>query len=316
MRELGKPNYLHDLHCHTKRSDGNDEPIELIDRARDLGMKVVAITDHDVTPPAEVVRDGTKMDISSYAASQGVKVIRGIEISCDTEVEDVHLVAFGCNWEDEHIGRLSEFIKQSKIKAYQRLTELLCEGGIQVRWEEVLEHNGERLRPEDVQKKHIFELIAQKGYARSWKEAKLLVRDNPALNVKREKPDPLETLDLVHEAGGIGILAHPHLIDETIAVNGRTIGRDEYIDRLVDRGLEGIEVCYPYSKTSYKGKMQDEQIWAEVRRRYAGVVKVLSGGSDYHADEKKGINNPRTLGECGVDEEYFNSNELLTRLVG
>ena len=49
-----KPNYLCDLHCHTNRSDGNDEPAELIEKAVKLGMKVIAITDYDIVPPRDV----------------------------------------------------------------------------------------------------------------------------------------------------------------------------------------------------------------------------------------------------------------------
>ena len=295
---MSKPNYLIDMHCHTTRSDGNDEPRELVHKAQALGMKVVAITDHDVVPPAEVFQGG-------------VKVVKGMEISCDTNVEDVHIVALGCDWNMTQFGQLTDAVEASKLEAYKRLTEVLCDNGIRVEWSELLENR----KPEDIEKKHIFELMAKKGYTSSWQEAKLLVIGNPILNVKREKPDPVEVLDIVHSAGGIAILAHPYLIDERVSVHGKVITREDYIDRLIDNRLDGIEVCYPYDKTSYKGTKSNEQIWAEVESKYKDAVRVLSGGSDYHADEKKGVTNPRGLGECGIEEEYFAGNEILRKLI-
>ena len=57
MKEL-KTNFPVDLHCHTVRSDGADTPKELIDRAAELGMEIIAITDHDVRPPKVIEVDG------------------------------------------------------------------------------------------------------------------------------------------------------------------------------------------------------------------------------------------------------------------
>ena len=93
-----KPNYLCDLHSHTTRSDGNDTPKEFLDTAAALGMKVVAITDHDVLPPEKIEVGGLMVDVERYAQKKGMKVLKGIEFSCETEVEDVHLVAFGCDY--------------------------------------------------------------------------------------------------------------------------------------------------------------------------------------------------------------------------
>ncbi|MFQ8897944.1 MAG: PHP domain-containing protein [[Clostridium] scindens] len=93
---MKKPNYTIDLHCHTNRSDGADTPKELVDQAAEAGMKVIAITDHDIRPVKTI--DG--MDAVEYAASKGVVLLRGIEISCQTTVEDCHIVCFGCDWND------------------------------------------------------------------------------------------------------------------------------------------------------------------------------------------------------------------------
>ena len=149
---------------------------------------------------------------------------------------------------------------RSKTNAYRQLTEILTENNIRVSWEDVLNGGPHGRRAEDeVQRKHIFEAIALKGYTKTWQEAKLLVRDNPAYNVRREKIDPAEAIKIILDAGGIPILAHPNLIDETVYRDGEELmPRAAYIERLIEAGLMGIEAIYPYDKTQLQGK-QDQR---------------------------------------------------------
>jgi 3',5'-nucleoside bisphosphate phosphatase len=161
-----------------------------------------------------------------------------------------------------------------------------------------------RRNPDDVQRKHVFEAMAAKGYAPSWSEAKITVQGDPELNVKRRKIDPHAAVALIHRCGGVAILAHPYLIEELVWPGGGTVlARAAYIDRLIEAGLDGIEASYTYNKTSYKGTMTPEQIEQEIRALYTKRVRFISGGSDYHADHKKGIKNARKLGERGVAVE-------------
>lgn len=301
-----------DLHAHTTRSDGNDSPAELLENAAACGLKVVAITDHDVLPPDDLEKDGALRSVAEVAASLGIGVLRGIEVSCDTSVDDVHIVGFGCDWHARAIQWLPELAVTSKTRSYKALVEKLCAAGMALlRWDELLE--GGRTA-EEVQKKHIFELIARKGYAPSWQAAKIMVRDNPDYDVKREKPDPIKTIASLHEAGGIAILAHPYLIDESVSLGGAAVSRDAYIRRLIEAGLDGIETRYTYDKTSYKGTMSPDAICQEVEARYGKSVSLLSGGSDYHADHKKGAANPRQLGDAGITLDYFLQHPALSRL--
>jgi predicted metal-dependent phosphoesterase TrpH len=305
--------YPCDMHCHTVRSDGNDTPQELIDNAAALGMYAVGITDHDVTPPEMMeLADGRTVGTIDYAAERGVRLVLGYEFSCDTRVDDVHICGYGLDW--NHPDLLAEVAaaKQSKAQAYEELCRRLTEAGMPVDWEADILHyldpNGKpALRtPADVQRKHIFEAMSARGYAADWSEAKILVRDNPALNVQRRKIDPSEAIRLIHRCGGVAVLAHPYLIDAVIEVSGRAkCSRDEYIDELIAAGLDGIEVRYTYDKTTYKGTQTPEAIEAKVRARYADRLRILSGGSDYHADHKKSSKNVRGLGERGLTVAEF-----------
>ncbi len=307
----GKP-YECDLHCHTTRSDGADTPQELILNAKRTGLRVLAITDHDVRPPERIVlTSGEEVDISLYAKQQGIILLKGIEISCQTEVEDVHIICFGCNWSDPFFTELEAGVAASKIKSYRELTKRLSQYNMPVSWEEILDNGGNPISEEHVQKKRIFEIMAEKGYVPSWSDAKLLVKNDDRFRVDREKPDPVHVIHEVHRCGGICILAHPFLISDSIRIGSESLDRRGYIERLIETGLDGIEACYTYSKTSYAGCQSDKEIEKYVRREYEERLDIISGGSDYHADQKKGVKNARMLGESGVTYEYFINNNKL-----
>ena len=334
-----RASYLVDLHTHSTRSDGADTPQQLIDHAAALGMKVIAITDHDIRPPKEItveaadVGNGALMektvmektdaggsilaDPVDYARSKGLQLLRGIEISCETTAEDCHLVCLGCDWEDPFFNDLERAVVESKIGSYRELVRRLDADGMHMTWEEVLENGGNPVSQEQVQKKMIFELIARKGYQKDWSTAKLMVKNTPSYQILREKPDPVQVIRQVHRCGGIVIMAHPYLVNEPVRLSSGTMDRAAYIDRLIEAGLDGIEACYPYSKTSYGGSMTPEQIEDEVRERYSGRVAIISGGSDYHADFRKGVPpaKARIIGECGITLEYFQQNPLLQKVL-
>lgn len=318
-----RPDYPVDMHTHSTRSDGADTPQQLIDHAAALGMKILAITDHDIRPPKDIFVEEAgsgeqiPVDAVDYAWSKGLHLLRGIEISCETRAEDCHLVCLGCDWEDPFFDALEQAVVESKIGSYRELVRRLDADGMHMTWEEVLENGGNPVSEEQVQKKMIFELIARKGYQKDWSSAKLMVKNTPSYQILREKPDPVRVIHEVHRCGGIVIMAHPYLINEPVRLSCGTMDRAAYIDRLIEAGLDGIEACYPYSKTSYGGSMSPEQIESEVRERYTDRVAIISGGSDYHADFRKGVAaaKARIIGESGIPLEYFQKNALLQEVL-
>ena len=273
-----KPNYLCDLHCHTNLSDGMDTPKEFIDRAASFGMKVIAMTDHDKNPPSTVDVNGLMVDINKYAEERGLILLRGIEFSCDTTTEDVHIIAFGCDFSDERFLKLERKTSISKISAYKELVNRFNNAGFKISWEEVLNNNGNPIEAKSVQKKLIFQLIADKGYTKSWKDAKIMTQTNKEFEVLRIKPECKEIIKLIHDTNGVSILAHPHLF------NHKTIKRKAYIENLIALGLDGIEASYAYSKTNYHGILSDKQIKNEIVSEYKKRGLFISGGSDYHGE--------------------------------
>jgi hypothetical protein len=307
------PRYPCDLHSHTNRSDGNDTPRELIDAAAALGLRALGLTDHDIDPPRTIVDEGGRtLGLVEYAAERGVVLVPGYEFSCDTRVDDVHICGYRLDWDHPDLQAEVRAARRSKSVAYEDLCAALTAKGMPVDWEvDVLtakDAAGKVIRrdPEEVQRKHVFEAMAARGHAATWSEAKLRVRDDPDLNIPRRKIDPVEAIALIHRCGGTAVLAHPHLIDEDVRPAGLPpMTRSAYIDRLIEAGLDGIEARYTYDKTTYKGTLTPEAVEEEVRRAYGSRVRFLSGGSDYHADHKKGAKVVRRLGERGLTWEEF-----------
>lgn len=309
--EIVKAVYPVDLHTHSNRSDGTDTPAELIEHAAAAGLSIIALTDHDIVPPETIQAAGRAEAVSpvAYAAEYGVTLIPGTEISCETELEDVHLVCLGCDWRAPYFSRLAAEMIQSKIEGYGRLLERLTCAGYPLNWQELLNSGPSPIEKEQVQKKMIFELMAKKGYTKDWQSAKLMIKNRPEFQVKRQKPDPREVIGHIHRAGGIVILAHPYLI--SLPDQERSV----YIDSLIEAGLDGIEACYTYHKTSYSGPWSPEQIESFIRRDYEDVLPIISGGSDYHNDGRKGVANPRHLGEKGLSKTAFARTPMLKALL-
>lgn len=299
--------YECDLHTHTNRSDGADTYEELIDRAVKRGLLVLAITDHDVTPLLTMKTEDGEISLQSYGKSKGISIIPGIEFSCNTEVEDVHVLGLGCDFSHPGFEIQEQKIVESKMNGYSLLCERLTEQGMPVTFEEICTYKGRNIAPEEVQKKMIFEYMADMGYAEDWSRAKLMVKHTPFLQIKREKPEAEDMIRLIKESGGIAVLAHPYLMEENVSwANGKG-SRAEYIERLIDAGLDGIEGAYTYNKTSYSGTLTPEEIEKEIRKLYAEKVSFISGGSDYHDDRAKGMKAEkcRELGERGLSYSDF-----------
>ncbi|MDD4286466.1 MAG: PHP domain-containing protein [Eubacteriales bacterium] len=299
-KDIKKALYPCDLHVHTTRSDGNDTYPELITSAAEAGLCVIAVTDHDVLPALDL----NGQSVHDLALDAGIALLPGCEFSCETEIDDCHIKVIGGNWGDAAMRRIVDDIAASKSGSYLELLDILKGKGMPIDLEELLVF-GNPIAVEDLQKKRIFEFMAYKGYTRDWVSAKLMVRDDPELSVKRKKPAAASVIRAAHASGGVVCLAHPFLMDPEIQSEGQQISRQEWIEVLIREGLQGIEASYTYDKTTTREPYTKEEIADRIRETYGGRI-FIDGGSDYHADHKKGVTDPRRLGECGLSlDEFF-----------
>ena len=253
-----------DLHTHTRASDGALTPRELVDKAVEHRVTVLAITDHDST-------EGIAEASAAAARHPGLTLVPGLEINCNVEGAEIHVLGYLV---DHQASWFREFLVTQRAARTARLHALaarLTEMGMPIDAAEVLALAGEAApgRP------HVAQVMVKRGYVRTVREAfdKYLRSDGPA-NVPRHRLTPIEAIDVIRRARGVAVFAHPGLAD-----------RDAMIPELVDAGLEGIETYY----AEHSG--QQVRNYLDLCRRFD---LVATGGSDFHGPHTGRTNPPGT----------------------
>lgn len=242
-----------DLHLHTTASDGRFSPGEIVRRAASLGMKVIALTDHDSV-------EGLAEAMAAVETYPSLKVIPGVEINTDVPHGEVHILGYYINQRNRELLGTLRKLRHSREGRALKMIAKLADLGIHIEWKRVeeLAAGGSVGRP------HIAQALLEKGYVSSIKEAffRYIGREGPAY-VEREKVTPVEAVELVIKAGGLAILAHPADIN----------GLEGLITQLKGVGLVGIEAYYNgYSAPTIK-------YLVALAQKYQLLV---TGGSDYH----------------------------------
>jgi len=250
-----------DLHTHSNRSDGTDSPSELVRNAREAGLDVVALTDHDATEGWQEAQEA--------ADEVGVRLVRGIEISAEYEGVSVHLLGYEFDPTFQPLLDELDRILGGRTQRLPRLLAKLAEHGMPLTEEEVLAVAGDAAawgRP------HVADAMIAKGYIKDRAEAfrDWLVPGKPAY-VGRYSADLFGAVELVRRAGGRAVIAHPW------ARESRGKLTAEVLERLAEAGLAGIEVAHPDHDA-------DDRTALEAIADDLGLVKT--GSSDYHGTGK------------------------------
>lgn len=253
-----------DLHTHTTASDGALAPRALVALAAQHGVRVLAITDHDSTGGLAEAR-------AAAAAHPGLTIVPGLEINCDVEGGEVHVLGYGVAAEAAWFQDFLAGQRAERVARIHRLTARLAELGMPIDPAEVfaLVKEGSPGRP------HVAQAMVARGYVRSVREAfERYLRTGGPASVPRRRLTPTEAVEVIRRAGGVPVLAHPGVA-----------GLDHLIPGLVEAGLEGIE-CY-YAEHS---GAQTAAYLALCRQH--GLV--ATGGSDYHGPHTGRVNPPGT----------------------
>jgi predicted metal-dependent phosphoesterase TrpH len=244
-----------DLHLHTLFSDGTFTPEELAQRGAQLGLVAMALTDHDT------VEGCARMEQSCQ--SLGVEFIPGAELTAEFDGHEVHLLGY---FLDVQQPKLLAEIKKFQTVRQERIHEMVAklnQLGIPLRAEAVfaLANCHSPGRP------HVGRALAQEGLCGSMDEAfeRFLKKGRPAW-VPKYKISALDAMALIHQAGGLAVLAHPGLNH-----------CDHLIPRLAVDGLDGLE-CFHSKHTN----TQSEYYLALAKR----LNLAVTGGSDCHGFSK------------------------------
>jgi predicted metal-dependent phosphoesterase TrpH len=243
-----------DLHVHSSASDGTDPPAEVMRRAAQVGLDVVALTDHDtVAGQAEAL-----------AAAGPVTLLPGMELSCRLDGRSLHMLAYLFDADQPELAAERTRIRDDRVLRARAMVDKLAGLGVDVSWEQVAAIAGQAV----VGRPHIARAMADSGAIASPREAftRDWIADGGRAYVGRYALDPVRAIDLVRAAGGVTALAHPRAGRDTWVTN-------EQITRLAAVGLAGLEVFHP------------DQSEAE-RARLIAVAHdldlVTTGGSDDH----------------------------------
>ena len=253
---------LIDLHVHSSESDGTLTPEELVDYADQKGLYAFALTDHDTVSGLDRAL--------ARAKGRAVRCIPGIELSTEYEGKDVHIVGLFLDYHSPAFaGRLQEFC-DSREARNEKMAARLTQAGFPIEIGEL------RARYPDavLTRAHFAGMMLEKGYIRTRNEAfEKYIGDSCPCYVPREKVTPADGVRLIKLTGGAAVFAHPmlcHLPLEKL---------DHLIGQLAGEGLDALEGLYAtYSR-------QDEQYVRAAAQRYG---LLLSGGSDFHGDNKPG----------------------------
>ena len=242
-----------DLHTHSTASDGKLRPSEAVLLAAQVGVKTLALTDHDTTDGiAEAQRAGREL---------GICVIAGVEINSEGEHGDAHILGLLIDPAEPALQEQLVAIRDARVGRARGMLKKLAAMGMSVEWARVQAIAGDAV---SIARPHIARAMVEAGHVATVQEAfdKYISNDGPAY-VNRLRLTMSEAIGVIHVAGGLAVLAHP-AHSELVHL----------IPQLVEAGLDGVEVYYP----AHTPEQQSELL--EIAARYDLVV---TGGSDFHS---------------------------------
>ena len=268
-----------DLHVHSTASDGTCSPSELVSLAKAAGLSAFALTDHDSI-------DGIEEALAA-GRELGMEVIPGVELSCNYNEEEIHMVGLYIDYKSEefveHLRNFQDLRDNRNIKMAERLQE----EGFDITAKALHE-----MFPDAVlTRAHVAKYLVATGQV---KELSIVfdkyIGNGCKCFVDRPKVHPAEAVAMIHKIGGIAILAHPCLC--------KMSRNDVYamIEELVEAGLDGIEAIYSCNMGS------DEKDFTEIAKKHG---LLISGGSDFHGSNKPYIKLGVGKGNMMVPDEVL-----------
>lgn len=266
--DAGRPTFV-DLHTHSTASDGTLPPERVVEAAKRCNLAAIALTDHDSIAGVGAAR--------AAGDRLGIRIVAGCELSAFQDEHEVHLLALHLTRIEALERRLSE-LRSLRYERAQKIVEKLNALGIAVTFEEVLNQaNGGAVgRP------HVARAMIARGAVADFKDAFVRYLGSAgAAFVPKARLSVEDAIEIVHEAGGLAVWAHP--------AEG---GRRDRLEPLVNAGLDGLEVKHP-SHSAEDVKRLD------ALAEFFGLV--VSGGSDWHGAP----DGPRRLGNMNVPAAWL-----------
>ena len=247
-----------DLHIHTDFSDGTLSPEQVVKEAARLNLRTIAITDHDTVDAIEIAQ--------SVGGREGINIIPAIELSSNYNSVDIHLLGYFIDIKNSALLEKLAELRSERVERIKKITKKLRAIGVKVEHQEVFDVSKEG----SPGRMHIADVLCNKGYCSNIRESfQKYLSDNGPAYVPKEALTLKDAIELIISSDGVPVFSHP----------GAT-KRDTLIPKMVEYGLQGIEVYYPTHQP-------------EAVKRYKRIAKkydlVVTGGSDCHGSWKPDI---------------------------
>jgi predicted metal-dependent phosphoesterase TrpH len=277
-----------DLHAHTNRSDGKDTPTELVQNAAKVGIKILAITDHDTVSGWD--------EAITAAQSHGLGLIPGIEVSTRAVTPSghgvsVHMLAYLPDPNNQALITALNRTKESRMVRAREMVARLSKD-YPIDFELVL---SQLPQGSTIGRPAIADALVEAGIVPTRSDAftSILHRSSPYY-VSEKSLDTIEAITLIRQAGGVSVMAHP-LIDFPPGAKREDLPRAHF-ETLIEAGLNGLEVDHRAVPNVAKVWLRDLALKHNL---------IVTGSSDYH-----GVG-----GKDNLLGENVTSPEMLDRII-
>ena len=245
-----------DLHTHSTFSDGSLTPAELVERAQQRGLYALALTDHDTLNGIPAFEEACR--------SRSFRGIRGVEISVESSAGSIHMLGYMPDPANPELNGALQRIRDGRAERNTQILHKLNSLGMKLTMEEVASYAGSDV----VGRPHFAQALLAKGHVKSTRDAfDLYLGKGKAAYCERFRFEPEDAIAFIAGAGGVPVLAHPC----TVKLPAGQV--KDFVQRLRDVGLQGIEAYYP------EHSREQEKAYLAL----AGELGLLAtGGSDFH----------------------------------
>jgi predicted metal-dependent phosphoesterase TrpH len=301
-----------DLHTHTTISDGKYSPGALVQKANNIGLVAIAITDHD---------DIRGIDLAMQAGEKfGIEIVPGIELSAsrdpdnDIKQNKVHLIGLYINACNINLATYCKKMYEARVDQSNQMIE-------KIKKYVYPSFSVEELKDfaiETPAKYDISEYLVFKGViGDKWEAMREFFGEGKIADIKfnSKKLSVKEGIDLIHNSGGVAIWAHPlwvldsrHKKFSSLELSEQLTQLEEMAINFQELGLDGVETYYHYDTTLARNYMNNIDEWVN---KYQFIE---SGGSDFHRDDDK---YPHELGRVCNNKQipYFILEKIKNRMV-
>ncbi len=268
-----------DFHVHTNYSDGVFSPEKIVDTALDAGLEAIALTDHDNILSYNVAQNYLK----SIGKENQLEIIQGVEVNTLYKNYEVHILGYFIDPENDDFQELIKTQQEARVKQTIEIIDLLDKKeGIKINFDSILAQVAEG---GSIGRPHIAKAITSAGGTTSVIDAyNKYINDNSPVYVQRKTVSPQDAVEIIYDAGGIPVIAHPHDIDiaETLIKDLMTYGL---------RGIEAYHRKHSPAVVEYFSSMAEK------------LGLIVTGGSDFHAPSM--VNGQIILGKHFIPEWIY-----------